>query len=200
MSTPPTTRPALVCRLIRIRAALTSSSAASVRRHCTTCGGCRQQFAQAEQWESGLRREARAFVAKPPGTLESRILSAVERSKRPERRSRRSLSWGMAGLMATAVVAVVMVRIQRPAADEAPSQTASIDDVIAVASELPRQWRAVVQPGAAKLLDENPLQAEMASVSSDARSALSFLALNFLPAQGEIVPVSKPRSGPRHSS
>ena len=183
MSTPPTTRLALVCRLTRIRAALTSPSASSARRHCATCVECRHYFAQAEQWESGLRGEAKAFVADPPGTLERRILFAVERSKHPERRSSRSLSWTMAGLAAVAVAAAVMLRIQLPAPVETPAEMASVDDVLAVASELPRQWRAMVEPRAAKLLNENLLQTEMASVSSDARSALSFLALNFLPAK-----------------
>lgn len=197
MSAPTTTRPSLVCRLTRIRAAVTGSSAPGVLHHCATCADCRQYFAQAEQLETGLRRQATNVAATAPGTLESRIFNAVERSKRPEHPPQRTLSWAMAGLAAAAVVAVVVVRIQRPGPAETPAQVASVDDVLAVANELPKQWLTTLQPRATKLLNENPLQAEMASVSSDARSALDFLALNFLPSNGQAAPAaeSRPQSG-----
>lgn len=200
MSAPTTTRPSLVCRLTRIRAALTAPSAPAVLHHCATCAGCRQYFAQAQQLETGLRRQATGVATTAPGTLESRIFNAVERSKRPERPPQRTLSWALAGLAVAAVVAVAVVRIQRPAPADTPAQVASVDDVIAVANELPKRWLTTLQPRAEKLLNENPLQAEMASVSSDARSALDFLALNFLPSKGQVAPATRPTAQPPGSS
>jgi hypothetical protein len=191
------TRPSLVCRFTRIRAALTSPAASGIRQHCATCADCRQYFAQAEQLESGLRRQSSAITAIAPGALESRILNAVERSNRPERPPQRTLSWAVAGIAAAAVAAFVVVKVQPPSTG-APVQAASVDDVLAVAKELPQQWWATVEPGT-KLLQENPLQTEIASVSSDARSALNFLALNFLPARAETAPASRPMSLPRSS-
>jgi hypothetical protein len=178
----PINRLSLRCRATRARAAWLSQPDSNVSRHCATCADCHAYFSTADQLETRLRRDAPARATNVPSSLESRILRAVDDSQLQERRPRRNLSWGIAVLAAAAVVAVATLQLQRPAPQETAAPVGTVEDVLAVASELPKQWFAAVQPGATKLLEENPLQLEIASVSSDARSALDFLAMNFLPA------------------
>ena len=177
----PITRLPLLCRATRVRAAWFSQPDSNVSRHCATCADCRAYFSTVDQLETRLRRDAPAITTNVPSNLESRILQAVDRSQLQERRPYRNLSWGIAALASAAVVAVATLQLQRPAPQETAAPVGSVEDVLAVANELPKQWFATVQPGATKLLEENPLQLEIASVSSDARSALDFLAMNFLP-------------------
>jgi hypothetical protein len=177
----PINRLPLLCRATRVRAAWLSHSDSSVSRHCATCVDCRAYFSTDNQLETRLRRDAPARTTNVPSNLESRILQAVDRSQLQERSPRRTLSWGLAALASAAVVAVATVQLHRPASQPTSAPAGTVEDVLAVASELPKQWFATVQPGATKLLEENPLQLEIASVSSDARSALDFLAMNFLP-------------------
>jgi hypothetical protein len=192
-------RPRLVCRLTRLRASLTAHPASGVREHRASCADCRNYFATAEQWDGHLQREAAPVRETASESLESRILHAVTRSQAQERRTPRGLSWGMAGLAAVAIATIVILRTPEPPPTAAP-QMASIQDVLVVADELPRQWLATLEPGAVKLLEENPLQTEIASVGSDARSALNFLAMNFLPSNRDLAPQTERVSRPRGSS
>jgi hypothetical protein len=50
-----------------------------------------------------------------------------------------------------------------------------------VAKSISTLWQNSVVPKAQTLVVDNPLQHELDSVYSDTRSALNFLALNFLP-------------------
>ena len=199
MSSPKSNRRPLVCRWTRFRAALSDNPTFTARGHCTTCADCRDFFAATDQLETSLRRQA-ILTAPAPATLERRIMNAVQHSPREERRRPRQFSWVLGGLTAAAAAAVIVIRIQpiRPA--QTPEPAASIDDVLIVAQELPKQWFATLQPNAVKLLETNPLQQEIASVSSDARSALSFLALNFLPSNENGFPASDAASPPPQSS
>ncbi|HTO04056.1 MAG TPA: hypothetical protein VL069_10160 [Opitutus sp.] len=198
MSSPKSNRVPLACRWTRFRAALTNNPAFA-RGHCATCADCWDYFAAADQLEANLRRQATA-TAPVPATLERRILNAVQHSPRAERRRPWQASWALGGLAAAAIAAVIVFRIQRtPPADAAPP-VASIDDVLIVAQELPKQWFATLQPGAVRLLEANPLQEEIASVSADAQSALNFLALNFLPSNEKAFRASDPAAPPRQSS
>ena len=177
----PINRLPLLCRATRVRAAWFSQPDSNVSRHCATCADCRAYFSTTDQLETRLRHDAPARTTNVPGSLESRILRAVHHSQFQERRPHRHLFWGLAALASAAVIAVTTLQLQRPAPQETSAPAGTVEDVLAVASELPKQWFATVQPGATKLLEENPLQLEIASVSSDARSALDFLAMNFLP-------------------
>lgn len=173
--------PRLICRWIRFRTALVNDSSARAHPHCATCSHCRAYFAAMNQLESSLRRDAVAAGGRAPATMETRIMNAVQRAERPKRHPQRSFGLALAGLAAVAMAAVVMVRIQPAGHVDARAEAASIQDVLVVAQQLPDQI-ATLQPSAMKLLTENSLQTEIASVKSDARSALDFLALNFLPA------------------
>ena len=199
MSSPKSNRVPLVCRWTRFRAALTDNPSVAARGHCTTCADCWDYFAAADQLETTLRRQATS-TPPIPGTLERRILNALQHSSREERRGPRQWSWVLGGLVAAVVATVIVFRIQETPPVDAPQPVASIDDVLIVAQELPKQWFATLQPGAVRLLETNPLQQEIASVSSDARSALNFLALNFLPSTENASPASHPGSPPRQSS
>ena len=85
MSSPKSNRVPLVCRWTRFRAALTDNPTVTARGHCTTCADCWEYFAAVDQLENTLRREATATTS-VPGTLERRILNAVQHSSREERR------------------------------------------------------------------------------------------------------------------
>lgn len=174
-------RPRLICRWTRFRAALANDSSCRERQHCATCADCRAYFAAMNQFESSLRRDAVAAGGRAPATMETRIMNAVQRAERPNRRPQRSFGLALAGLAAVAMAAVVMVRIQPSGHVDVRGEAASIQDVLVVAQQLPDQI-ATLRPSAMKLLTDNSLQTEIASVQSDARSALDFLALNFLPA------------------
>lgn len=200
MSSPTSHRPTLACRLTRLRASLADQPPSGVRRHCATCADCRQYFDTVTALETRLRRSAAPARATAPATLEARILNAVDRSQREERRPSSRGAWGLAAVAAAALAAVIAFRIHPAPPVDASPEVASIEDVMTVASELPKQWLATLRPGAVKLLEANPLQTEIASVGSDARSALSFLALNFLPTNEEAAPLTEPVSQPRQTS
>jgi hypothetical protein len=137
--------------------------------------------------ESSLRQEAaKVYVAPAPG-LEARIGHAVDRSARqPQRRTERNgWSWRLATGLAAMSAAVVLVQLQKRHSVPAAESAATVQDVLEVASDLNRNWIGSVQPNALKMVQSNPLQTEIASVRSDARSALNFLALNFLPKAGD---------------
>lgn len=199
MSSPKSNRVPLVCRWTRFRAALSDNPTFTARGHCTTCADCGNFFAASDQLETSLRRQA-VMTTPVPATLERRILNVVQPSPREERRHPRQFAWALGGLTAAAVAAVSVMRIQPVPPAQTPEPAASIDDVLIVAQELPKQWFATLQPNAVKLLETNPLQQEIASVSSDARSALSFLALNFLPSNELGLPASDSASLPPQSS
>ena len=188
----------LACRFIRLRASLTVERNSAVLRHCATCANCQEFFNTATQLETSLRREAVQARAIPPGSLETRVLNAVRHSRAEERLPQRQLSWSIAGLAVAALAAVLIFRIQ----DRSPTsqQMATVEDVIEVANELPKQWLTSLQPEAVKLLADNPLQTEIASVRSDTRSALDFLAMNFLPTGGKGTEADQPVLQPRRSS
>ena len=188
----------VACRIIRLRASLTVERNPAAVRHCATCASCRQFFEAATQLETSLRREAVQTRAIPPGSLETRVLNAVRHSRPEERRPQRPFSWSIAGLTAAALVAVLIFRIQERS--RTFQQMATVEDVIEVANALPKQWLTSLQPEAMRLLEENPLQTELASVRSDTRSALDFLAMNFLPTGGKETAVDQPASPPPRSS
>ncbi|MEO6004340.1 MAG: hypothetical protein ABIZ04_19525 [Opitutus sp.] len=180
MNSEQSNRPKLVCRVTRWRAALFDGSAATVRGHSATCADCQTYFASASQLENALRQNAPAVGAIAPGTLESRIINSVQRSQQPERTASHPMAWLVTGLGVTAAAMFLLVRMNEPQPRVTQEQFASVAQVLNLAIELPERI-SNLQPDALQLLETNPLQTEIASVQSDAQSALKFLALNFLP-------------------
>jgi anti-sigma factor RsiW len=154
-------------------------------RHIETCADCRQFFQAGDELESALRRDAGRYAPVPPEGIERRIMQVVERSTRSAPRpARPPLALILAG---SAVAAVVLIAffVKYPAFPgrdgTMTNPTAQVNDALVVARSISTLWQNSVVPSAQTLVADNPLQHELDSVYSDTRSALNFLALNFLP-------------------
>lgn len=213
--------PRLVCRAVRQWCALRDAAGS---RHAATCADCQAYFASVRNIDAELRREARSPDAalSPSGALADRIIRAVrvETTPRPRERSffGGGLWLGLGGVAAAAAVAALLaLRVPdggQPVAPtmaihgtEAPTPATGSSAAVA-ASDLRMVVDAVdslsttlsdsVIPRAGELMANNPLQHELDSVYADARSALDFLALNFLPRSASATPppaAVRPRTG-----
>jgi hypothetical protein len=134
--------------------------------------------------EFALRRDAARFASVPPEGLERRIMEAVDRSTRTARPAHSPLALILAG-SAVAAVALITFFVRYPVFPgrdiTITNQTAQVNDALVVAKSISTLWQNSVVPKAQTLVVDNPLQHELDSVYSDTRSALNFLALNFLP-------------------
>lgn len=184
----PTSSPSsrLVCRIVRATRVLSENAGGD---HVDACVDCQAFFRPAEHLEFELRREAEAFrraASEPSSALERSIIRAVREERAagtPVRKEKRSSAplWSM-GAVAAAVVAAI-VYVQRPMTS-GPERTALPDEAVAMVDaveNLSAKITDTVIPEAGALVANNPLQRELGSVYTDARSALNFLALNFLP-------------------
>ena len=196
MNTAPSTPPRLRCRLVRLGISIRGETALFAR-HVASCVDCQRVLRAGEEWESALRRDARQARSEPPIGLERRIMHAVSASPRPEAPFRPPLFV----LGAAAIAAVILAVVFR---DSPPSRDSGRESVVASATQAAatinalktfsnRLLDAVDTPAPALAVSSNPLRQEMDSVYSDARFALGFLALNFLPSRGD-VPVYASRS------
>jgi hypothetical protein len=179
MSTTPS--PRFVCRVVRLWSSVLGSAHS---RHVETCADCRQFFRAGDELDSALRRDAVRFASVPPAGIERRIMQAIDRSTRATRPARSPRAFILAG-SAVAAVALIAFFIKYQAfpgtggTDTGP--TAQVNDALVVAQSISTLWQKSVVPSAQTLVVDNPLQHELDSVYSDTRSALNFLALNFLP-------------------
>ena len=189
MSTTPSSRPRLVCRVVRLWSAVRGApqpgpAGRGHTRHSETCADCRQFFHAADDMESALRRDAVKFSPMPPEGLERRIMQAIERSTRTARPARSPLALILAG-SAVAAVALIAFFVKYPVFPgrgiTVSNPTTQVNDALVVAKSISTLWQNSVVPSAQTLVVDNPLQHELDSVYSDTRSALNFLALNFLP-------------------
>jgi len=184
MSTTPSSRPRFVCRIVRLWYSVLGPTVGGRSRHLATCADCRQFFHAADDLESALRRDAGRYAPVPPEGIERRIMQAVERSTRTARPARSPLALILAG---SAVAAVVLIAffVKNPAfpghGGSTTNQTVQVSDALVVARSISTLWQNSIVPSAQTLVADNPLQHELDSVYSDTRSALNFLALNFLP-------------------
>lgn len=143
--------------------------------------------------ETRLRAEARAMRVVPPEGLEQCISAAVWREREanqaapaqrePRRRSFRFFSPALAGLItSTCAIALVVLwhdRVEERRAREAADIRYLVDTV----QTLPARLASTELPVARTIAVAEPLAREIESVQADARSALGFLAANFLPSQ-----------------
>lgn len=141
-----------------------------------------------ESLEARLRSDARAMRATPPEGMEQRISAAVWREREAgqlipmptaRRRTFRLLPPALAGLVtsACAVALVVTWHIRT----EAQRTREDISFLVETVQALPARIASTDLPVTGTINVAAPLTREIESVRADARSALDFLAANFLP-------------------
>jgi hypothetical protein len=134
--------------------------------------------------ESALRRDAVRFAPPAPTGLERGIMQAIRAAAPAPARARSPLGWFAGGsVAAAAAVAVAVVLLQHPSRVQpigGVTKSPAAETSVPGESMSDRLFNAVVPPAGA-LVAANPLQNELNSVYSDTRTALDFLALNFLP-------------------
>jgi hypothetical protein len=161
--------------------------------HIATCASCRSCLQASLTLEKTLRQEAvqRREELGTSETLQREILRAVRvAAPKPDYSRGRSAgrAWAVGGLGAVAAIVALMAGLRHePIAEQRgsvsePATTAEVAVIIETVDSLSNEFVESVLPTAGGLVANNPLQRELTSVYSDMRSALDFLALNFLPA------------------
>ena len=193
MKTPADAQPRFTCCLVRGWIAVFGDTATGEPRgpgaaHVATCADCRQFFGACDELDHALKRAAAREWRDAPPALEQNILRAVRRSAPvQEPRGFRAAPFALAGAAACAVLAaVVFVQRTPPAVGRSHAVAASIDPAMLAAARefmaaVPGDLFAQMQPRAQAILQQDPLQDEVEAVKSGARSAVRFLARNFLP-------------------
>ncbi|MEO7414297.1 MAG: hypothetical protein ABIZ81_13170 [Opitutaceae bacterium] len=178
------TRPRFVCQIVRSSRALFENTGSS---HVSACADCQAYFVASHELDQNLGRAAALLRRDVPGSpphLVRSILQAVRAEKarvEPERARSRAPMWAMGAVVVAAAVAAFY--FQRPMqfnSTATSSEDAAIAVVDAVETLSVRLTETLI-PATGAMVANNPLQRELGSVYSDARSALNFLALNFLP-------------------
>lgn len=193
--------PRFVCQVARQWHALTDREL----RHVAGCVDCQAFFRASHALETELRRQTAADLPAISPMLERRILQAVRMaaddaaSGREVSRSREPRRWWPGAIAGSALVAALLLmawpggiglRSDNRTNGSMPRDDAAV--VMTAVQTLSTQLVENVLPATGELVANNPLQQEADSVYSDARSALGFLAMNFLPSRREM---PRPRSG-----
>ncbi len=167
-----------ICRRVRRWDAVFARSTGEshfARRHRAHCPDCEVFFAGDDVFEKALRQSARGMQVEAPTGLEQRILRAQAEAAQPVR----GFSWAGAGWALAGAAMVAAVAFFTAIQPELPRTERAIE----LAEEnRPADWRELAAP-AREWVKQNPLEQEIASLTTNARSVLGFLALNFLPAQ-----------------
>jgi hypothetical protein len=178
-------QPRFLCRLVRFWSPLTGGASS---RHAAACADCQRYFAACDNLDSSLRRDAGGQRENTPHGLEQRILRAVNLSTPPPPTS--LLRPGLLALLGVAA-AVVLAAVQftkppYPSRIYVPAVDILGPAPVAVAENATPgvDWDAAF-PDARALLQQDPLNDEVKSVYHDAKSAVNFLAQNFLPTAAE---------------
>lgn len=182
----------LICRVVRLRDAMTDCRASD---HVAHCPDCQAYYGAADHLISQLRQTAPNQLQPAPNDLAQRIAHAV-RQNAPQPKHRRSLalSWATlaGGAVAILALSVFVVRLNSAKSTTQSANLnqptalvispADITELVSNVDSLRSRLVASVEPAAEILADKNPLTQELNFVQADARSALGFIALNFLPA------------------
>jgi hypothetical protein len=198
----PVSSPRVLCRVVRQWCAIAGSQSS---RHVASCAECQRYFARVSEFDHALRRDAMEITqinAVGTDSLERQILRAVRNSAPARRADSRPQGWLLGGLAAAAAIAIGAVLFhgsfpgssQEQIARANPMPAAADAEIIVDAVES-LSYRLVdsVIPTTGEFVATNPLQREMSSVYSDARSAVDFLALNFLPRSRPLTPATQSR-------
>lgn len=155
-------------------------------RHLETCASCRDFYARQRAVAGMLERPVSDEEPYPDG-LNASIMRAIDRPDAPAGNSapgRRQFSPWLPPLAfaSLALLAAIYLSI-RPADREKPvlasNEPAAIEEVViqeTAPSDYIRSWSIAIN---------QPLDNELESVVADARSAVQFLAFNFLPEKTE---------------
>jgi len=186
------------CRLVRGWRAFFGASHQSGfgSSHIASCPACQGFFAANDSLESALRRDAARGIQPAPAGIEERIMQEIVRS--PRRRVTRLRPGPAALAIAGAAAAILAIAfwyfepVHPPGSNPVAGNRPPVVAMPATAEEsAANQPWAALTPSVAALLKQDPLQTEVDSVYADARSAVHFLALNFLPS----APVEPDRNG-----
>lgn len=175
--------PRFVCRITRQwLAVFGGEDAASRSAHVAGCEDCQAFFSLGDELESFLRRDAAVARVAPSPMLEQKILHAVHRSAAPERRRSLLPLYSLVG--AAAAVAVVFVTLRpTPQAEPALNPVEEGKQALAqVMQFVPKELFTEMKPQAEAILSQDPVQSEIEGLRTNAKSAVQFLAKNFLPA------------------
>jgi len=182
-----TANPRFVCRVVRLQIAL-SGNTKKTTRHAANCPDCQAYFRASDALVTGLSRDAAQERQSPPDDLAARIALAVRQSTPRPRHSPTAVWRTLAGVTAVAALSVFLVHQNLPIQPTttknravAEIHPADVAALVANVDSLRIRLLDSVEPTAEKLATQNPLVQELNSVQADARSALGFLALNFLP-------------------
>jgi hypothetical protein len=194
-----TARSRLLCRLARFWCAIGGAPRNPVARHLEHCAACRAFLAAGDHLEHLLRRDAARHAGEAPPGLERRIHWAVassgaiapRRSGSPSRTPARTgplPTWVLGATAALAALAAGLFLL-RPPTPSKPAEADLIQVSVALLTSLPGRLADTLPAPGTTLAPPNPLR-EFDAACADTRSALRFLALNFLPA----APPPPPRS------
>ncbi len=134
--------------------------------------------------EDALRRDAKRITpAEAPAGLERRICEAIGRAEPPAPARRPLLLWASGLAAAGAAAALLLAHWPAAPGPASAAERADAAELAQAVQAMPAQVWSQVQPRMEAALAQDPLQQEKAALASDARSALGFLAYNFLPEQ-----------------
>lgn len=154
-----------------------------LKAHLERCGSCRRTYEQQREVAEMLQRPVDEKIEFPAGLNESIMRAIGEESEpRADRRSRRrnfSPWFAPVALASVALAAALVILLQdtepdRPQvaeSDPGPPEAVAAS-VASVPSDYIRTWSIAI---------DRPLDNELDNVVADARSAVRFLAINFLP-------------------
>ena len=188
------------CRWVRAVAIMSSQSGSD---HIARCPACQEYFAAEVSFDRQMRQEAVVQRVDPPSGLDARILRAIRDQSEPARRFWRP-RFDLIALAAAAACAVAVAIWF--GADQFGVAPAGAEAAIVVQSEQPAgmdpslwpETMKELRPTVESLMTESSLQMEAATVYSNARSAMQFLALNFLPTTDGVrrdTPATRPAQG-----
>jgi len=192
MTSKPSPRVRLVCRVVRQWCAVTGQAEP---RHAATCPDCRAYFETGDAVEGALRRDAGAWSQAAPAQsagFERELLRSIrEAAVAPAATRTAGGAWRSFGVAMAACAVVVGIgyvqfgggTLRRDVPDTTIAAETAV--VMETVESLSLGLVETVIPSAGALVADNPLQREFDSIYADARSVLGFLALNFLPTAPE---------------
>lgn len=183
------------CRALRPFSALLAEPlrpGSLIARHVERCPDCREYFARLQSLDQQLVHAARASGPELPAGLEERLFASVRTARQaPAERRPAARTWvAVGGFAAAAAAAIALVALRTPSDSIVPGERSAAalpgaPDTGEPAREPARAaesaWWDALSPRVAALDADNPLQRELEAVQADTRSALQFLARNFLP-------------------